>query len=76
MRLSVCAAVQSMRMNMQMNSCLCKHLSSASFQQVKRGVGGETGEVVVMPTKARHRTGAAVVMAAERGTNEKEVLRS
>ncbi|TMS07348.1 Reticulocyte-binding protein 2-like protein a [Larimichthys crocea] len=44
--------------------------------QVKRGVGGETGEVVVMPTKARHRTGAAVVMAAERGTNEKEVLRS
>lgn len=56
--------------------CLCTRSSSASFQQVERGVGGETREVVVMPTEVQRRTGAAVVMAAERGTNEQEVPRS
>lgn len=57
-------------------SCVCLCSSPASFEQVKRGVGRETGEVVVMPTKVWHHTGTAVVMAAERGTNEPEVLRS
>lgn len=49
--------------------CLCMRSSSTSFQQVKRGVGGESGEVVVMPTKVPHLTEADVIVAAERGRN-------
>ena len=49
---------------------------TASARQVKRWVGGETREVVIMPTKVRHLRGAAVIVATEAGRNKAEVLRS